>query len=156
MNRARHRAHARRDAGQISVLIIGLFLVTLVLIVGAVDVTAVQLARIRLVDAADAAALDAADALDERAAYLHGLPDAVALSNETVARAGASYLAARSRPDGITQWTLAPGTGAEADGTAVVALDATVEIPMTGGVLAALGRSVTIHVTGRARAPLEP
>lgn len=135
-------------------LIIGLFAVTAVLVVGGIDVTAVQLARVRLVDAADAAALDAADALDERTAYVQGLPDSVALSNATVAGAAAAYLEARPRPDGIGEWHLTTGTGAEAGGTAVVAVDATVEIPWTGGILSALGRSVTIHATSRARAPL--
>jgi Flp pilus assembly protein TadG len=65
----RSRAWERGEEGQIGILILGLFSIVLVLILGAIDVTAAQLARMRLLDAADAAALDAADALDERAAY---------------------------------------------------------------------------------------
>src|SRR5262245_64227394 len=68
-----------RDAGQISLLVLGLFVLVAMLILGTIDVTAAQLARMRLLDTADAIALDAADALDERTAYLHGLPDHLTL-----------------------------------------------------------------------------
>jgi len=52
------------ERGQISLLILGFTVIALMLIVGAVDVTAVQLARARLLDAADGAALDASGSLD--------------------------------------------------------------------------------------------
>ena len=61
-----------REQGQIGVLALGLFVLAAILVLGAIDVTAAQLARMRLLDAADSAALDAADALDERAAYEGG------------------------------------------------------------------------------------
>src|ERR1035437_6593073 len=63
----------RAERGQISLLIIGFTIIALLLIIGAVDVTAVQLARVRLFDAADGAALDASDALDNGSAYAAGL-----------------------------------------------------------------------------------
>jgi Putative Flp pilus-assembly TadE/G-like len=59
----------QREQGQISLLILGFTVIALMLIIGAVDVTAVQLARTRMLDAADGAALDASDALDNGSAY---------------------------------------------------------------------------------------
>ena len=59
MRALRHRT----DHGQLSVLILGFVVLAMVLIAGGVDVTAAQLARIRLVDAVDAAAPNDADAL---------------------------------------------------------------------------------------------
>jgi Flp pilus assembly protein TadG len=144
------------EGGQLSVLILGFLLIAMVLVVGGVDVTAAQLARIRLVDVADAAALDAADALDTEAAYRKGVTDAVVLSSATVRQAAAAYLGGRIRPEGVRNWGLAAGTGAQDAATAVVVLDATVELPMTGGLLSALGKDVSVRVEARARAPLQP
>ncbi len=144
----------RRDAGQITPLILGLFVICALLIVGGVDVTATQLARIRLVDAADAAALDASDALDESVGYGRGFGQGVALSNDSVRRAASDHLAAGPKPTGITGWQLVDGTGTPDGQTAVVVLRADAELPITGGLLSALGRSVTITVQARARAPL--
>ena len=59
------------------------------LIIGGVDVTATQIARTRLLDAADAAALDAANALDEQAAYGGGLGRSLPVSSATVQEAAA-------------------------------------------------------------------
>src|SRR5450759_2943831 len=80
---------AQRERGQISLLIIGFTVIALMLIIGGVDVTAVQLARPRMLDAADGAALDASDALDSGAAYSGGLRSAVEISDASV-RQGAS------------------------------------------------------------------
>ncbi len=151
---ARGRALERRDRGQASLLILGMFLIASLLILGGVDVTAAQLSRVRLIDAADAAALDAADALDEAGAYAKGLPGAVAIDSATVQRAAAASLATRPRPDGIDSWQVAPGTGADDRGTAIVVLRARVSLPMTGGLLSSLGQDILITVDSRARAPL--
>ena len=105
-----------------------------------------------MIDAADAAALDAADALDEAALYEEGLPDVVPVSSETVRRAAQDYLAARPRPSGITGWSTLAGTGSPDGQQAVVVLQGTVELPLTGGLLSALGGSVTVTVEARARA----
>lgn len=146
--------HSARDGGQISVLIIGLFGVCLLLIVGGVDVTATQIARTRLLDAADSAALDAADALDEQAAYGGGIGLSVPVSTATVQEAAARNIAGRPRPVDIASWQTAPGTGSPDGRTAVVVLEGETTLPFTGGILAALGGSVTITVEGRARADL--
>lgn len=144
----------RRDRGQVSVLILGLFGIVSLLVVGGIDVTAAQIARIRVLDAADAAALDAADSLDEPGAYRRGLGPAVALSTATVQRAAAQNLAARPLPTGVTSWGTVVGTGTSDGHTAVVVVQGVARLPMTGGLLSALGGSVTITVESRARAPL--
>jgi len=144
----------RRDGGQISVLILGLFGIVLVLLLGGIDVTAAQIARTRLLDAADAAALDAADALDEPGAYGNGLASSVPVSNATVQEGAASNLATRPRPSGISSWTTALGTGTTDGQTAVVIVQGVADLPMAGGLLSSLGGSVTITVEARARAPL--
>jgi len=146
---------ARCDEGQVSILIIGLLGVVLLLVLGGVDVTAAQIARARLFDASDSAALEAANALDEAAAYSGGIGDAVVVSSSTVERAVEDNLAARPMPYGISSWEVVGGTGTTDGRTAVVVLQGVAELPMTGGLLAALGKSVTITVESRARAPLQ-
>jgi Flp pilus assembly protein TadG len=142
------------DRGQIGVLALGLFVLATLLVLGAVDVTAAQLARMRLLDAADSAALDAADALDERAAYEGGVLDQLTLTDESVAQAAGAHLARTPMPPGITAWSVVPDTGTSDGATAVVTLQGTATLPMSGWVLESLGGSVTITVTSRARAPL--
>jgi hypothetical protein len=136
------------------VLVLGLFVLVTLLVLGAVDVTAAQLARMRLLDTADAAALDAADALDERVAYEQGVLDRLAVTDESVARAARDHLDRTPLPPGITSWSVVPDTGTSDGATAVVTLQGTATLPMTGWVLESLGGSVTITVTSRARAPL--
>lgn len=143
-----------RDDGQISVLIVGLFAIVALLIVGAIDVTAAQLARMRLLDTADAVALDAADSLEEALAYGNGVATTVVISDASVREAAAGHLARTPLPTGITGWGLVDGTGTPDGRTAVVRLRGRATLPMTGGVLQALGGSVTITVESRARAPL--
>ena len=155
VGRRRRRLGAGRDRGQVSILILGLLGVVLLLVIGGVDVTAAQIARARLLDASDSAALEAANALDEVSAYSGGIGDSVVVSNGTVERAVEDNLAARPMPYGISAWQVATGTGTTDGRTAVVVLQGTADLPMTGGLLAALGRSVTITVESRARAPLQ-
>jgi hypothetical protein len=142
------------ERGQISVLILGFTLIALMLIIGGVDVTAVQLSRTRLLDTADSAALDAADALDNGSAYSGGLKTAVPITDASVAQSAAGYLAAQPRPHGISSWVLASGTGSPDGQTAVIRLRGTVDIPIAGSVLAAFGGSVQITVESRARSGL--
>ncbi len=133
-------------------LIIGLFGIALVLMLGGVDLTAAQIARTRLLDAADASALDAADALDAATVYRHGVGSSLTVSSTTVREAASRYLATRDRPAGITSWRTVAGTGTSDGHTAIVVLQGDAELPFTGGILAALGGSVTITVEARARA----
>jgi len=142
------------ERGQISLLILGFTLIALMLIVGAVDVTAVQLARTRLLDAADGAALDASGALDNGSAYQAGLKSAISISDESVRRSATGYLLAGPRPHGISSWVLAEGTGSPDGQTAVVRLRGTADIPIAASVLEAFGGSVTITVESRAQSIL--
>jgi hypothetical protein len=146
---------ARRDDGQIGLLILGLFSIVTLLIVGAIDVTAAQLARMRILDAADAIALDAADALEEQGAYGRGVEDAVALSDASVLAAASAHLSSTPLPTGLTGWRIVDGTGTPDGRTAVVRLQGRATLPITGGILDALGGSVTITVESRARAALQ-
>ncbi len=143
-----------REEGQIAILIVGLFVIVLVLILGAIDVTAAQLGRMRLLDAADATALDAADAIDEAAAYREGLGETPVLTTASVREAATEHLARTPRPAGLESWALGPDTGTPDGRTAVVSLTGRATLPMTGWILETLGGSVTITVESRARAPL--
>jgi hypothetical protein len=143
----------RAESGRVAILALGFAVVTIVLIVGTVAVTSVQLNRMRLLDAADGAALDAADSLDS-GAYQRGLGQAVTLSTTTVQRTAAAYLDEQPKPVSIRAWSLAPGTGSPDGQTAVVRLTAQVDVPLVGGLLDELGGSLTITVESRARAGL--
>lgn len=143
-----------RERGQISLLILGFTVVALMLIIGGVDVTAVQLARARLLDAADGAALDASDALDGGRAYSGGLRSAVEISDASVREAATRYLAVQPRPHGVSSWVLAEGTGSPDGQTAVIRLRGTTDIPIAAAVLSAFGGSVNITVESRARSAL--
>lgn len=145
----------RREEGQVTLLLLGLSMVVLLLIVGTVAVTSAHLARMRLLDTADAAALDAADALDARA-YGSGVEVAVPLSDTSVRDSVAAYLRSRPLPTGLEAWAIDPATGSPDGRTAVVALSGRAGLPMVGGLLDGLGGSVTIHVVSRARADVEP
>lgn len=145
----------QRDDGQLSILVVGFFVIVSVLVLGGIDVTAAQLTRVRLLDAADALALDAADALDEAGAYGRGLDESVRLSTATVRSAAAESLGARPFPSGILAWGLADATGSPDGVSAVVSLTGTATLPISGPILDALGGEVTITVTSRARAVLQ-
>lgn len=151
----RARARLRRsERGQISVLVLGVTVVVIMLVLGTVAVTSAQLSRIRMIDAADAAAVAAADALDA-AAYDKGLGDTVPVSTATVRRAATAQLAAQPVPSGIERWALASGTGSPDGETAVVVLTGRANLPLVGPLLDGLGSGVSITVTARARAGVE-
>lgn len=145
---------ADREGGQISVFLVGLVAVTLTIVFGIVGVTSVQLSRIHLLDAADAAALDASDALAEEQVYAGGLGSGVPVTGETVTEAAAAYLASRPVPGRLAGWAVAPGTGTPDGRTAVVTLTGTARIPVVSPVLGAFGGGVSITVTSSARSDL--
>lgn len=143
----------RHEDGSISLYLLGLAVVAMVLVAGTVAVTSAHLARMRLLDVADAAALDAADALDS-AAYRQGVGESVPLSTASVREQVAAYVGTLERPPGVVGWRLGPGTGTPDGHTAVVALTGEAELPMVGAALRDLGVTITISVTSRARADL--
>lgn len=144
------------EAGQISVLLVGMVAIALTVVFGVVGVTSVQLSRIHLLDAADAAALDASDALAEQRVYAEGLGEGVPLSDETVLEAASAHLAVRQRPARVAGWAVAPGTGTPDGRTAVVVVTGVARIPVASAVLGAFGGGVTITVTSSARSDLIP
>lgn len=142
------------ERGQVSLLVIGFTIIALMLVVGGVDVTAANLARTRLLDAADAAALDASDAVDNDSAYQSGLKAAVSITDRSVRQSALEYLVVQPRPHGISAWELREGTGSPDGQTAVVRLQGTADIPIGAAVFSAFGGSVKITVESRARSGL--
>ena len=144
----------RAEEGRITILVLGLFMLTTLLILGAIDVTAAQLARMRLLDTSDSLALNAANSTPEGSVYEGGLGEDLPLTSGSVTASAGSDLAERSLPSGISAWHLGSGTGTTDGQTATVELTGEATLPMTGWLLEKLGGSVTITVTSKARAPL--
>jgi hypothetical protein len=145
---------AATDGGQASILFVGMVAIALTLVMGVVSVTSVQLSRIHLLDAADAAALDASDAIAEEVFYREGLGTGLPLTDQSVRDAASAHLATRSRPSRISSWSIAAGTGSPDGRTAVVRVQGTADIPVLSRVLESLGGGVTITVESRARSDL--
>ena len=156
---ARRHARARRertasrrsDEGTLTILVLGLTVIAMTLIIGGLAVTSVQICRMRLLDAADAAALDATDEAIE-SIYARGIGSDLPLDDETVQRSAEQHLTRRSRPHGLESWAVAPGTGSPDGRTAVVRITGEADLPLIGGLLDSLGGSVTVTVESRARA----
>lgn len=145
-----------RESGQISILVVGLVAVCLSIVLGVVGVTSVQLSRIHVLDAADAAALDASDALALERAYGEGVGAGVLLTDATVAEAAVAHLSGRDRPTRLSSWEIAPGTGSPDGRTAVVVVRGTARIPVISSVLKAFGGGVSVTMTSSARSDLVP
>lgn len=139
----------------ITPLILGFAVILISLIVGGIAVTSAQVARMQLYDVSDAAALDAADAIDE-SAYTRGVGDTVPIAGRTVAETAAAYVSRTERPHEMVSWTVSAGTGSPDGRTAIVRMSCVARLPLVGGLLSALGGSVTIHAESRARAGLDP
>ncbi|MBK7722855.1 MAG: hypothetical protein IPI32_11710 [Austwickia sp.] len=145
----------QRAEGSIIPLVAGYVAVLLALVVLVVDVTAVQLARARVYDIADTLALDAADALARSSLYVDGLTGTVPLTDETVTGAARRRLEAAPLPAHVLSWSLTDGTGADVVGGrlgATVVLTARIDVPLAGGLVAALGNPVSVTAHSRAEA----
>jgi len=151
---ARHTS-GRGEEGRILILVAGLFALLGLLIIGGVDVTSVQLARMHVLDAADAAAVHAADAVDKGSIYRGGVGRTVALSNASVQQAAAESLRSQSQPAHVAAWGLAPSTGTPDGRTAVVRVTADVQPPLLGGLLSFIGADVSVTVESHARADID-
>lgn len=141
------------EKGQIGIFVLGMCVLVLSLVIGIVDVTAVQRARVRLYDVCDAAALDAADALSEGAAYRDGVRARLPVTAVAVREQAGHHLAAAARPDGISSWRMEPGTGTNDGESATVVLTGTVDVPLGASLVAsAFGRIfVTVSSTAEGR-----
>lgn len=142
------------EDGRIMVLAAGLFAILGVLVVGGIDLTAVQLAKMRVLNATDSAALEAADSLDESAVYRGGLGAGTPLTGQRVAEAASGSLARQQVPTNVSAWQV---TGGDVSGnnTAVVRVQALVHPPLTGGLLSFLGADVSVSVESRARSTVQ-
>ncbi|MGB7448300.1 MAG: hypothetical protein WA892_04145 [Ornithinimicrobium sp.] len=149
------KCEARGDDGQMSILLVGMMATALLLILGVLAATAVQLCRIQLLDVADAAALDAADAVAEESVYDEGLTDGVPLTTPTVIAAAGEHLATREQPSRVLSWSLQPGTGSPDGRTAVVRLQGQAAVPVISQALDVFGGSITVTVESRARSDLD-
>lgn len=139
------------DSGQISILLIGMMSVSLLLILGVIGATSMQLSRIQLLDAADAAALDAADSIAEATVYEDGVGDGLQLTSDDVVAAASENVARRVRPGRVASWNVAAGTGTPDGRTAVVVLQGQAAIPLISQALDVFGSSITITVQSGAR-----
>lgn len=145
------RRHLRRDDGRISILVAGLFGLLAMLVLGAVDVTAVQLARMHLLDVSDSAAADAADAIDEGDVYQQGVGAELRLTDGSVAQRAGDSIGRQQVPTNVTSWSLIGGTGSPDGRTAVVRLRGNVRPPITGGILDFFGTDISVTVESKAR-----
>ncbi len=150
-----HRGDDGED-GQILILILGYVIVAVMLVIVAVDITAVHLARTQLLDAADATALDAADAADPSSVYAGGVAGSVPLTDGTVRSAAGSYLSTYAPPSRVEAVRLGDQTGTPDGRTAVVELSARVRLPLLGPVVQAWSGGVTVTVRSQARADVDP
>lgn len=82
----------RDDAGQTSLLIVGLFLVAVLLVVVVVDASAAYLRRQQLDSLADGAALAAVDGLQGEAVYTRGLGERAEIDPVAARAYASSYL----------------------------------------------------------------
>lgn len=144
------------ESGQMSILLVGLVSVCLAIVLGVVGVTSVQLSRIHVLDAADAAALDASDALALDRAYAEGVTGGIPLTDQTVGEAATTHLAQRERPARLSEWRVAPGTGTPDGRTAVVVVQGTARIPVLSPLLEPFGGGVTVTMSSTARSDVLP
>jgi hypothetical protein len=133
-------------------LIAGLFGILAMLILGGVDVTAIQLARMQVLDAADAAATDAADAVDASSLYDGGVGSELELSDRSVQHTARLSLSRQRVPTHVLGWGVTDGTGAQDSHTAVVRVTAVVHPPVLGGVLSSVFGDIHVTVQSRAHA----
>ena len=75
-------------------LVLGMTIIAILLILTTAAITAVSLARMRLLDAADSAALVAANAFEDATYATTGVGSAVPVSDASVQRAAADHLRA--------------------------------------------------------------
>ncbi|MFF0942931.1 pilus assembly protein TadG-related protein [Kocuria sp. CPCC 205300] len=139
------------DDGQVTILVIGFAVVSLLLTVVVMGVTAVYVGERKLQVLADNAALAAADTFVELRPGAPGAPPSTVLDDDAVAGAAASYLGTVSAWAGTPGLALAAPTGSPDGRTAEVTLTAVVHPPVVNLLVP---DGVPITVTSEARAQL--
>jgi len=140
-----------QDAGQVTILVIGFAVVSLLLTVVVMGVTAVYLGERKLQVLADNAALAAADTFVELRPGADGAPPATVLDDDAVAGAARSYLGT------VGAWAETPGlalgapTGTPDGRTAQVTLTAVVHPPVVNLMVP---DGIPVAATSEARAQL--
>lgn len=154
--RRRTSRPARRDDGQVLLLILVYALIAVALVTVVVSASAVHLQRKRLLSVADAAALDAADALDTGAFYADGTApgEGVPLTDASVRASVEEYVGLAGAPARFDGFAVAPSTGTSDGRTAEVTLVAVVRPPLLSSVISTFSDGVPLRVTARARTGL--
>lgn len=115
---------SRREEGQITVMIVGFFIVVALMAVVVVNASAAFLQRQELNNVADGAVLAAADALREESIYRDGIGRDAPLDPQRASEVVGEYL--RSTGNDVARWQVST------DGDAVrVHLERLVELPLT-------------------------
>lgn len=142
---------SRREDGQISVLIIGYLLLSLLVVAVVAAASAVYIEHKKLLSAADGAALSAADTFSVAAIKPGQGEPAPLLNSESVSRAAISYLEQSGASARFNQLRLDPATGAPEARTARVVLTAVVHPPVVNFLVPA---GIPIVATADARSNL--
>ena len=144
------------DDGQVLVLVLVYFLVTVSLVAVVASASAVHLERKRLLALADAAALDAANALDAGVFYRHGAQPGtgVPLTDASVRASVEEYVEAAGARERFTGFAVAAGTGTSDGRTAHVTFVARARPPLVAPMLTAFADGVPLRVSTTARTRL--
>ncbi|WP_299166774.1 pilus assembly protein TadG-related protein [uncultured Arthrobacter sp.] len=145
------RYRENNEDGQISVLIIGYILLSLLVVAVVTAVSAVYIEHKKLLSVADGAALSAADTFSVASIDTGGGAPAPTLDSESVSRAAAAYLERSGALPRFNSLDLDPATGAPDPRTARVVLSAEVHPPIVNFLVPA---GIPITATADARADL--
>lgn len=140
-----------REAGQITVLIIGYILLSLLVVAVVAAASAVYIEHKKLLSAADGAALTAADSFGVAGIQPGRGEPAPALDSASVRSAAAAYLERSGAATRFNRLNLDPATGAPDPRTARVVLTAVVHPPIVNFLVPA---GIPILATADARANL--
>ena len=139
------------EEGQVTVLIIGYILLSLLVIAVVTAVSAVYIEHKKLLSVADGAALSAADTFAVASIDAAGGEPAPALDSESVSQTAAAYVERAGAPARFNNLALDPSTGAPDSRTARVVLTAVVHPPIVNYLVPA---GIPIIATADARADL--
>ena len=139
------------EQGQITVLIIGYILLSLLVVAVVTAVSAVYIEHKKLLSVADGAALSAADTFSVASINAGGGEPAPKLETDSVSRAAAAYLERSGALPRFNNLNLDPATGAPDSQTARVVLTAVVHPPIVNFLVPA---GIPIAATADARADL--
>lgn len=139
------------EDGQITVLIIGYILLSLLVVAVVTAVSAVYIEHKKLLSAADGAALSAADSFSVASIDAGNGEPAPALESESVMRMAAGYLERSGAASRFKDLSIDPATGAPDSRTARVVLTAVVHPPIVNFLVPA---GIPIVATADARADL--